>query len=113
MTEEEFRVSIGAYLLEVLEVQKHLTGCADCQREYLELTEVLPALAALPKDLTDPEPYTDADDLVLRRALRQIEKEQRRAGHRPWLAVAGGVAAATLVGVLAGMAMLAGPSSAP
>jgi len=119
MTEEEFRVSIGAYLLgalepgEVLEVQQHLTGCADCQREYLDLTEVLPALAALPRELTDAEPYTDADDLVLRRALRQIEKEERRARHRPWLRAAGVAAAAVLVGTLVGMAVLTPPSSAP
>ncbi len=121
MTEEEFRVSIGAYLLgalepgETLELQEHLRDCADCQKEYLELTEVLPALAALPADLDAVEEFNPADERVLRRALRRIESEERRARRRPWLAAAAVVAAAAVltVAVPVGLTTLSGHSTAP
>ena len=133
MTEEEFRISIGAYLLdalepaEALEVQTHLVDCAECRKEYLELTEVLPALATLPRDPAPEEPPrpegeppesgTAEGDLGLRRALWQLVAEQppprrRRRRWRPvWLAVV--AAAVVLAAVAAGMSVLSEKSPSP
>ncbi len=58
MTEQEFRISLGAYVLGALEpgetkdVETHLRTCAGCQLEYLELAETLGALGSVPPDIT-------------------------------------------------------------
>jgi|SRR5215475_1966860 len=133
MTEEEFRISIGAYLLDALEpaealqVQTHLVDCAECRKEYLELTEVLPALATLPRDPAPeelprpegetPDSGTPEGDLGLRRALRQVVAEQppprRRRWRRRWRPVWLAVAAAVVVltAVATGMSVLSEKSS--
>jgi anti-sigma factor RsiW len=54
VTHEEHREALGAYVLDALEpwenrrVEEHLMSCADCQREFTELSAVPVLLAQLP-----------------------------------------------------------------
>ena len=56
-TEQDYRVAIGAYVLgglqpdEATELESHLDGCPDCQRELAEFTDTAAQLALVPPEL--------------------------------------------------------------
>lgn len=58
MTEQEFRLCLGAYVLGALEpdenlaVETHLRECAGCRLEYLEFADTVGALGTVPPDVT-------------------------------------------------------------
>ncbi len=108
-------VELGALALGLLApeqahaVQRHLTGCAMCRREYEELTEMTGALGELP-----PEAFLDGPpdgDLVLRRTLRQIRTETGARRRRRVLSMV--AAAAVVVAAIAGGGVAIGRASVP
>jgi hypothetical protein len=144
MTEQEYRISLGAYLLGALDadetkaLQCHLLICTGCQREYLELSETLGALAAIPPDAAaaglsgmppeDPAPRRARGETRVLPAWpvwpagpeQPAEPEQpalpagRPAARRrrlPAVAATAVAAAAVLVGALLGGTVLAGRST--
>jgi putative zinc finger protein len=66
VTHDEHREALGAYVLDALEpwenrrVEEHLMSCADCQREFTELSAVPVLLAQLPTGAV-LERYADED----------------------------------------------------
>lgn len=98
---------LGAYALGALSpaeadhVQRHVAGCADCQREVAEFTDLRRSLDEVP-----PEAFLDGPpdgELLLQRTLRQarveappVQAAQRRGA---WSGIA--VAVAAVVAVLA------------
>ncbi|HEY0813366.1 MAG TPA: zf-HC2 domain-containing protein [Pseudonocardia sp.] len=108
-------VELGALALGLLSpeqaraVQRHLTGCAMCRREYEELTEMTGMLGELP-----PEAFLDGPpdgDLVLQRTLRQIRAETSAQRRRRLLSVV--AAAAVVVAAIAGGGVAIGRASVP
>jgi hypothetical protein len=57
MTEQEYRIALGAYVLgaldldETKDIEVHLHTCAGCQLEYLELAQTLGALGTVSPDV--------------------------------------------------------------
>ncbi len=96
MTEQDYRISIGAYVLgalspdEARDIEQHLRTCPDCQREYLELSEMAAALAMVPAELA-VEAIAPPDDLLLQRTLRSVRNETRRPRRRAAMAAAAAV----------------------
>jgi Putative zinc-finger len=117
---EHDRSSLAAYALGALDpaeaqaVDAHVAGCAECQAELRELSELEAALSEVP-----PEAFLDGPpeggDLLLQRTLRQVRTERVRADRPRRLLVAAGVAAllaATLIGgTLLGRATVPAPQA--
>ena len=128
-TEQDYRVSIGAYVLgglepqEASELEAHLDSCAECQRELAEFTETAAQLALVPPDLVaealeDQQlPTTAADDLVLQRTLHEVRAQRAGARRRRMLAVAAAAAALVAAPVITAVAVGGGnggePAAAP
>jgi anti-sigma factor RsiW len=123
-TEQDYRVAIGAYVLgglqpdEATELENHLDGCPDCQRELAEFTDTAAQLAMVPPELLvetlsqQPPPWqapaahrAQADDLILQRTLREIRAERTGARRRRVLAVAAGLVALVAAPVITAVAV--------
>ncbi len=90
-------------------VMAHLAGCASCRGELTQLRSINAELRAVP-----PEMFLDgaASELTMRRVMRQVGIDDRRAPRR--LHRVGRVlAAACAAAVLVGMGAVAGRISAP
>lgn len=130
ISEQEFRISLGAYVLgalapeENVRIEAHLQGCPDCRLEYLELSDTVSALAIVPPEMAvaglrgqrpDPVgPAVPAGPAVL--PIRPPDDET--AGHRgrrrwPALAAAAAAAAVLVGGSVAGTLLLDEPGRAP
>jgi anti-sigma factor RsiW len=125
-TEQDYRVAIGAYVLgglephEVSELEAHLDGCPDCQRELAEFSETAEQLALVPADMVAEalqEPPVDAglsaDDLVLQRALREVRAQRSGARRRRVLAVAAAVVALVAAPLITAIAVGRGDGGEP
>ncbi|GAA2967847.1 anti-sigma factor family protein [Actinokineospora diospyrosa] len=105
---------LGAYALGVLdddergEVERHLTGCADCRAELHALEEVRDMAGELPPEaLLDGPP--DDGDLLLARTLRQVRSESNASRNRS-IAIAS-VAAAVVIAAVLGTGIVIGRST--
>lgn len=108
MTPEHPGELLGAYALGALSpaeahnVQQHVAGCADCQREVAEFTDLRRSLDEVPPEaFLDGPP--DGGELLLQRTLRQARAEappvQAPQRRRAWSGIA--VAVAAVVAALA------------
>ena len=106
---DPFRADVGAYLLGSLrdaerdEFESHLLDCGPCRTEVSELGH-LPGLLAL----VPPEGASDPPPSVLEGLLEAVRRRETR--RRTWLAGVG-IAAASLVGVVASGEIVAMPWS--
>jgi anti-sigma factor RsiW len=115
MTEQEYRISLGAYVLGALEpdettaVELHLQTCAACQLEYLEFAQTLGVLSSVSPEITEAglagrsagrRPGGPArDDLARRRNARAAGRGRRRRGLAA-LATAAAVLGAVAIGAV-------------
>lgn len=95
----ETRELLGAYvdseleLTRALEIQKHVSSCADCQRMYEQLTELRSTLREQTAYFAAPQKLRND----IRAALRENEKPAAQARERRWLLVNFGAALAFAV----------------
>jgi anti-sigma factor RsiW len=106
---------VGAYAMGLLDdeqaraVEEHLASCESCRREHEELRRMTELLDELP-----PEAFLEGppeNDLVLRRAVREIRDERGRRLLRRRLTVGLLAAAAVVVFAFGGLAI--GRATAP
>jgi anti-sigma factor RsiW len=114
MIEQEYRISLGAYVLGALEpdetsdIATHLRTCAECQLEYLELAETLGALGSVSPEVAEagltgqPARIRPAADLVVQLPKARTARPQR------WRALAAVAVAAAVAGAAVGIASLIG-----
>jgi anti-sigma factor RsiW len=106
MTEQEYRISLGAYVLGALEpdetsdVEIHLQTCPGCQLEYLEFAATLGVLGSVSPDVTVAglAGQPARDELAPWRQARPTARTRHRTGRWRTLAVA--VTAAALLGAV-------------
>jgi hypothetical protein len=113
---------LGAYVMglvdddERAEIEAHLATCGPCQAEIADLTGLRDVLAAVPRqavlddlaalDAADlPAAATGADDLLLRRTLKEVRDESGRGRRRQWLGVAAGIVAVAALSGAGGLAI--------
>ena len=108
--------TLAAYALgalgpdEAREVDAHVAGCAQCQAELRELSELEAALGEVPPEAFLEGP-PDGGDLLLQRTLRQVRTERARRERPRRLLVAAGVAALVAAGLIGGSVL--GRATAP
>jgi hypothetical protein len=115
---EHDRPSLAAYALGALDpeearaVDAHLAGCAECQAELRELSELEAVLGEVPPEaFLDGPP--DGGDLLLQRTLRRVRAERGRAERPRRLLVAAGVTALVAAALAGGTLIGRGTAPAP
>lgn len=108
--------TLAAYALgalgpdEAREVDAHVAGCARCQAELRELSELEAALGEVPPEAFLEGP-PEGGDLLLQRTLRQVRTERTRRDRPRRLLVAAAVTALVAAGLVGGSIL--GRATAP
>jgi putative zinc finger protein len=108
--------TLAAYVLgalgpdEAREVDAHLAGCAQCQAQVRELSELEAALGEVPPEAFLEGP-PEGGDLLLQRTLREVRTERARHERPRRLLVAAAVVGLVAAGLVGGTVF--GRSTAP
>lgn len=105
MTEGTRHVDLVEYLVGEISpaqgevVETHLAGCAECREEVDSVREMRTMLDEIPPEMALDGP-PEGGDLMLRRALRQVQAESTRSrrADKATIAVAAAVAVAAVLG---------------